>query len=64
MSYYSEIKYDIDYRPENLRWNGWGSYDHDFAMGAYLPAIEERLRQELSLSTPLPATPGVKGSGR
>lgn len=60
MSYYSEIKYDIDYRPENLRWNGWGSYDHDFAMGAYLPAIEERLRQELSLSTPLPATPGVK----
>ncbi|MBX7059187.1 MAG: FAD-binding oxidoreductase [Leptospirales bacterium] len=49
MSFYPEIKYDINYARENLRWNGWGAYDHPFLLEKQMPAILKRLHAAIGI---------------
>jgi alkyldihydroxyacetonephosphate synthase len=59
---YYEFKPDLDYSRENLRWNGWGSYQEDFYASDLMPEIIDFLRTEMDVgkdvftpSVPLPS---------
>lgn len=59
MSPYSEIKFDINYDPANLRWNGWGAEGHDFFYADRVPEIVALLAREIGVApdsfTPTPS---------
>lgn len=59
---YYEFNSDLDYSRDNLRWNGWGSYQEDFYASNLMPEIINFLREEMDVgkdvytpSVPLPA---------
>ncbi|MCR9143503.1 MAG: FAD-binding oxidoreductase [bacterium] len=58
--FYHEIRFDINYDPENLRWNGWGSEGHEWQHEAHIPALKKLLIKELKAPEgELPETPSV-----
>ncbi|MEQ9364562.1 MAG: FAD-binding oxidoreductase, partial [Leptospirales bacterium] len=58
--FYHEICFDIDYDPENQRWNGWGSKGHEWQHQAHIPDLKRLLVQELQVpGGELPDTPSV-----
>lgn len=58
--FYPEIKSDINYDPENLRWNGWGAEGHDWFYADRVPHVREFFEQELGGGAALPDTPSVR----
>lgn len=58
--FYHEIRFDINYEPDNLRWNGWGSEGHDWQHRDHIPELKRLLVKELgSPDGALPETPSV-----
>lgn len=58
--FYHEIRFDINYDPANLRWNGWGSEGHDWQHRDHIPELQKLFIRELKSPTAtLPNTPSV-----
>ena len=58
--FYHEIRFDIDYSPENQRWNGWGSHGHDWHMREHVAELKKVFVRELQPDGGvLPDTPSV-----
>ncbi len=55
--HYTEIRYDNDYSPAQLRWNGWGAVSHEWKHVAALPELRRMLGDLLGAVDGLPDTP-------
>ena len=59
--FYHEIRFDINYDPSNLRWNGWGAEGHEWQHRAHIPALKSLFIRELNApEQKLPETPSVE----